>query len=51
VNNADKEAFYSPLDQHIEEDGDIDDVVNDVLMTNKDGQPENSDDDNLVMAD
>ncbi|CAG8539042.1 1126_t:CDS:2, partial [Funneliformis caledonium] len=31
--------------------GDIDDVVDDVLMTNKDGQPENSDDDDLVMAD
>ncbi|CAG8454419.1 13625_t:CDS:2 [Funneliformis mosseae] len=51
VNNADEEAFYSPLDQYIEENGDIDDVVDDVLITNKDGQPENSDNDNLVMAD
>ncbi|CAG8731938.1 9055_t:CDS:2 [Funneliformis caledonium] len=51
VDNANKEAFYFFLDQHIEEDCDIDNIVNDVLiMTGKDEQPENSDDDSLVTA-
>ncbi len=52
VDNTDKEVFYSSLNQYIEEDGDIDDIVDDVLMiTSKDEQSENSDDDGLIMVD